>query len=76
MPTKSKKYVNTKISEEAKIAIDTIRAYHKPDMELQELNSLAIMEYLHAYYPALEKTVSDIMNKRKAARRGDAAEQQ
>lgn len=68
------RYLNVKISEEAKIAGEVIKSHYKPDMEMQEIFSLAVLEYLHAYYPGLEKEVQTISQRRQEARRGDEAE--
>ena len=70
------RYYNVKVSEEAKIAVETIRAHYKPDLEMQELFSIAVLEYLHAYYPGLEAEVQTISHRRQAARRGETADRQ
>ncbi len=72
--TDNPRYFGVKISEEAKVAGGLIRDHHKPDMEMQELYSLAVMEYLHAFYPHLEPLVQTLMESRQAARRGDEEE--
>lgn len=72
MPNRT--WVPQKINLEAKIALETIRQHYKPDMDLQEIASLAITEYLHAYYPDLEKTVAQIIRRQQEARRADGAD--
>jgi len=68
-------YVQIKTSEEAKVALETIKAHIKPDMDIQEISSLAITEYIHAYHPDLEPIVANIITRRQEARRGDEAGQ-
>lgn len=70
------RFFNVKVSEEAKVAVETIRSHYKPDMEMQELFSLAVLEYLHAYYPGLEDEVATISRRRREARRGEQADHQ
>lgn len=67
-------WVNAKISAEAKIALETIRQHYKPNMDLQEITSLAIFEYLHAYYPDLEETVDLLIRRRQEEQTGDEAD--
>ena len=73
-PTKRRKtgnplFVNVKISEEAQIAARAIQQNFRPDDEMQEIYSMAIMEYLHAYHPVLEESVAAAIERRQKARR-------
>ena len=70
------RFYNVKISEEAKIAAELIKSHYKPDMELQELLSLAVLEFTHVFYPQLEEEVGMIARRRQEARRGDGATHQ
>ncbi len=65
------RYYNVKVSEEAQVAAKVIQSHYQPDMEMQELYSLAVMEYLRAYYPNLEGDVAIILERRQEARRGE-----
>lgn len=62
-------WVNVKVSEEAQVAAREIQHNYMPDSEMQEIYSLAILEYLHAYHPELEANVSAAMRRRQEARR-------
>lgn len=75
-PTRDHRWYNVKVSEEARTAAQVIQDQYKPDMEMQELYSLAVLEYLRAYYPHLESEVETIMQRRQEARRGDEAARQ
>lgn len=72
MTTKAK-YLTVKINEEAKIASEMIRANYRPDTEMQDIYSQAILGYVHAYYPSLEAEIAETMQRRQAARRGETA---
>lgn len=69
MPTKSERYINIRLSEEAKIAVEIIRQYHMPGTQQQEILSMAVTEFLHAYHPELEALVQQAIVMRKDARR-------
>lgn len=70
MSSKSGRYINIRLSEEAKIAIEVIRQYHMPGTQQQEILSMAVTEFLHAYHPELEKLVQQAIVMRQEARRG------
>ena len=69
MATKSSNYINIRLSEEAKIAIEIIRQYHMPGTQQQEILSIAVTEYLRAYHPELERLVAQAIVMRQDARR-------
>lgn len=71
-PRRSKdatKYVNVKISEEAQIAAKALQNNYMPGIEMQEVYSIAMLEYLHAYHPELEEEVATTLERRRIARR-------
>jgi len=68
----SGQWVNVKVSEEAQVAARAIQHNFMPDSEMQEIYSLAILEYLHAYHPELEANVVETMKRRQEARREQA----
>lgn len=72
-PNREHRWYNVKVSEEARTAAQVIQSHYKPDMEMQEIYSMAVLEYLRAYYPNLEREVATIMRRRQEARRGDGA---
>lgn len=72
----STKYYNVKVSEEAQVAAKAIQSHYQPDMEMQEIYSMAVMEYLRAYYPQLESDVAIMLSRRQEARRAAEADRQ
>lgn len=64
MPNRRKAVESIKVFEEAKLTVDMIRTHYKPHMQLQEIYSEAIHEYMQKHYPELEEAIEAVLKRR------------
>jgi hypothetical protein len=65
------RYMGIKISEEGKVALESIANNYRPGVDQQDIVSDAVMEYIRAYYPDLEPEIETTMRRRMEARLDD-----